>query len=1456
MPRTVPALVIYCAVLMTGVSSVSGQTSVVYQSGVSGGAFALTRSSAIRNTGTLPNATVVESAVLELGTTVTQAGGHALVDFPLVIGPAAGQIPPGSVIVTAKLKLWCVAAGGGSGTTRTITCRTMTDFDRLGAWHEPLTDSPVTQSSSVGVSWLRRDGRPTAQRPWTNASSLAPSFVDAALGALYPAFVSSILVIPSGFGGNFGLGQFHEWDVKAAVEIWAHGLPAQGFKLETSGAPVTYASDDDPVLAQRPKLEVTYIAPAPGAPIFNRTPRTLGVLPTAPAITQGSDLLLTLAAIDDDGTVPEIVILNRPSFGDLTGVMPFMTYRPRPDFTGVDTFTYAARDAFSISYPETVTITVLPGVGVQAVVYQKGVSPLGAAGADLTRSCGIRWNATSHAAFEDVVFKVLGLSRAGFLDYPNLFGTGPGQIPPGSQILSARLEMRAGSVNGSGVPRKVFVSRIADPLNRGTTWIEPATVEIDPTGGDFKGVSYLYPDARTAATSTPPAWWTPGGDAHPFDVASADITAADGNGVWKAFDVTGSLAAWSVGEPNFGWSIRTDDLFNALIFDSDDALIATDRPRLAVAFRPPGAATATEPPHADAGPDQTVFSGQTVRLDASGTTHPAGAPILPVWIQTAGPAVVLLADPNDPPGTPGLGSLSPRFIAPTAPVGGSVTLGFALAAGAVGLFGVDAVQVVVKPLAGGGTISSPTVNAGADLSLIELTFGGVTATVTGGVGPFHFRWTKLDGPPMALTGAMTSTVTFQAPPVGSGNAKVVLELEVTDLGVPGEISVVHDDVVVNVLNAPNAVPAANPGPNRTLTAGEWTVLDASGSTDADNHPLTFTWTFQAPSAFPQDLAQYVPQGTAVAVRTPWRAPLVTTSTVFTFQLAAFDNAETGTATLALTVVPPPPPFVGNPDSLAPYRAELGASEARHLLRRLGRGRHPDDVAAVVLQSKTPGQGLSSIVDAALVVASTPDVQDEAMNYSPPIVSPSAGVPGYNQPFDPYPSLTTSQMHAHWLTHAFRSPNALLERTVRIVHSRLAASVRSLPDGKRHWSLLHADMFRHGVLVPGTTNLEPGTSVFGNWRKVLLFFARDPVTLSFIDGFDNLRFAPNENFAREFFELHALGIFDENGLPIYDELGVKESARAFTGWRPVCFVLDPTRPGSCEPAFSLPFHDSGLKVVLGSAPTNFDDAGMIDRALDYDGGDNAARRLAHMLLESFVVATPSAALVSQTAAVILANNWELAPTLAAILKSEAMFSPAARKGVVKSPVELALDAAKILRTPIQTRDLFSGSSLYNQLRTLQHFLGDPVDVNGWPKDLEWADDFMVVRRSELLRRIVLLSRTPTLPVAAGPGVFPDFPGVAAVPVALDPFLPPQYARRSDETLRLLCEHFDVDLREATGVGGTSSEFQLAKTLLDTLPIGDAATCPTTAPFDGDCLQHRDRVWSLMLLLMEHPEFSAQ
>ena len=60
-------------------------------------------------------------------------------------------------------------------------------------------------------------------------------------------------------------------------------------------------------------------------------------------------------------------------------------------------------------------------------------------------------------------------------------------------------------------------------------------------------------------------------------------------------------------------------------------------------------------PIANAGPDQTVDSGDMVRLDGSGSsTNPAGGSLTYQWTQTSGPSVTL----NDPT------AVNPTFNAP------------------------------------------------------------------------------------------------------------------------------------------------------------------------------------------------------------------------------------------------------------------------------------------------------------------------------------------------------------------------------------------------------------------------------------------------------------------------------------------------------------------------------------------------------------------------------------------------------------------------------------------------------------------------------------------------------------------------------------------------------------------------------------------------------------------------
>ena len=66
---------------------------------------------------------------------------------------------------------------------------------------------------------------------------------------------------------------------------------------------------------------------------------------------------ITLTGSDPDGD-PIVFVVGAPGRGQITGVLPSVTYTPAPDANGVDTFTFTANDGHDQSLPATVTITV------------------------------------------------------------------------------------------------------------------------------------------------------------------------------------------------------------------------------------------------------------------------------------------------------------------------------------------------------------------------------------------------------------------------------------------------------------------------------------------------------------------------------------------------------------------------------------------------------------------------------------------------------------------------------------------------------------------------------------------------------------------------------------------------------------------------------------------------------------------------------------------------------------------------------------------------------------------------------------------------------------------------------------------------------------------------------------------------------------------------------------------
>jgi hypothetical protein len=106
--------------------------------------------------------------------------------------------------------------------------------------------------------------------------------------------------------------------------------------------------------------------------------------------------------------------------------------------------------------------------------------------------------------------------------FDDVFGAGPGQITPGSVILSATLTLvnSGDSSDGSGAA-----------IHRMLIGWDEASATFDSFGG---GVSADGVQASTTADDSLPGGIQPG----PY-----------------SFDVTSSLQAWASGQTNFGWAI-------------------------------------------------------------------------------------------------------------------------------------------------------------------------------------------------------------------------------------------------------------------------------------------------------------------------------------------------------------------------------------------------------------------------------------------------------------------------------------------------------------------------------------------------------------------------------------------------------------------------------------------------------------------------------------------------------------------------------------------------------------------------------------------------------------------------------------------------------------------------------------------------------------------------------------
>ncbi|PLX83198.1 MAG: hypothetical protein C0617_11710 [Desulfuromonas sp.] len=285
-----------------------------------------------------------------------------------------------------------------------------------------------------------------------------------------------------------------------------------------------------------------------------------------------------------------------------------------------------------------------------------------------------------------------------------------------------------------------------------------------------------------------------------------------------------------------------------------------------------------DPPAADAGLDQTVHVGSPVLLDGSGSSDPDGAyPLSYSWqmvSQPAGSTAALAA----------ADTVSPSF---TPDVVGDYTVEL-IVTDSMGLVSASADQVVLSTYN-----SAPVADAGADQA-VTLTGTLVTLDATQSYDDdgdaFSVLWSIAAKP-----AGSAATLSDQASPtpqfVADAHGDYLFSLVATD--VFGAESA-PATVTVSFANLP---PVADAGVNQSGELGETIYLDGTGSSDANNDPLTFSWSFAS-----------LPDGSGALLGDPLSSqPSFTADQpgLYVVSLAVSDGSDSATSNIEVLIVDSP-----------------------------------------------------------------------------------------------------------------------------------------------------------------------------------------------------------------------------------------------------------------------------------------------------------------------------------------------------------------------------------------------------------------------------------------------------------------------------------------------------------------------------------------------------------------------
>jgi uncharacterized protein (DUF1800 family) len=248
---------------------------------------------------------------------------------------------------------------------------------------------------------------------------------------------------------------------------------------------------------------------------------------------------------------------------------------------------------------------------------------------------------------------------------------------------------------------------------------------------------------------------------------------------------------------------------------------------------------------------------------------------------------------------------------------------------------------------------------------------------------------------------------------------------------------------------------------------------------------------------------------------------------------------------------------------------------------------------------------------------------------------------------------------------------------------------------------------------------------GNFKDLVKKISIEPAMLRYLNGNQNTRNKPNENYARELLELFTLGkgaLAGPGDYTTFTEDDVIAIAKVLTGWRDFGYLsINPENPPSAR--FIRSRHDVSTKQLshrFGNAQienaNELEYENLIDLIFEREEAATfICKKLYRWLMYYEIDEQVEQQIIAPMAQLLIENNFEIAPVLKAFLGSQHFYEADLIGPMIKHPLDFVIGMFRQLEINTgnsEPRNYAVWNAIRRFMPNLQMAYFEPPDVAGW------------------------------------------------------------------------------------------------------------------------------------------------